>query len=85
MVLPFRFLYIDLFIIIPIAIASKLGIHRTCENQANHVLYSGKDFALSPNRAEKTDVQSGIQKGVDQYHWSDTHQLLNPNLCFLLG
>jgi hypothetical protein len=81
-----RFLYIDLFIIIPIAIASTFEFIGEASPMSNTSFSrSGKNLALSPNRPQKTDVKSGFQKGVDQYHRSDTHQLLHPNLRVLLG
>jgi hypothetical protein len=76
-------LYIDLFVIIPIAVASEWCHHKgmriwlTCD--------SGPDIAVPQNSPETADCESRVQEGPHKYHRSDRHQLCVPDIGIRLG
>lgn len=64
----FQFLYIDLFIIIPIAVTSKsLGRMHVAANSLTGI--SGKDTSLSSHISQGSHRQPGLQESAFQHHW----------------
>lgn len=81
----FQFLYIDLFVIIPIAVASELCHTHPCWMRALAEFDSGTDPALSKDPPKAPYCIARLKEGVDQYHWADCHQFAGTDAGVCLG
>lgn len=63
-----QFLYIDLFIIIPIAVTSELDHLRSLQWIHVNVCFSGLDVTVSANPSEAPDSKLGLETSACKYH-----------------
>lgn len=79
-----QFLYIDLFIIIPIAVTSELNHFKVISDKSYHC-FSGPDITVSANPSEASDSKFGIEKGAcKHYRTNHTYKRLS-TVGFPLG
>lgn len=78
----FQFLYIDLFLILPIAVYSKsLSFRAACMVSLTHAFclcYSGTYSCMATSWPKKTYSQPGVQKSLDILNRTNTDQLWHP-------
>lgn len=80
-----QFLYIDLFIIIPIAVTSEC---QSCQNEkrdVNLMVLSGSNVAISSNSSQTTCGKLGVKESFVKHHWPDYHNERSTNMGVLLG
>lgn len=79
-----KFLYIDLFVIIPVAVSSELLETIRCCDTDRHVI-SGSDTPLSDDTPQETDGEPCVKECPCQYHRPDHHYKRSPVLGIFLG
>jgi hypothetical protein len=78
-----RFLYIDLFVIIPVAVASNITAFRSPSMLTSFV--SGSHSTLPENTPKAADCELGVEEGLDEYHRADCDQRGYSDLRLYLG
>jgi len=78
----FQFLYIDLFIIIPIAVTSEFLVLwlLTCAEWS-----SGTDVAFSQDSPQETDGEPCVEEGAGEHYRTDCDYHWIPGVGILLG
>lgn len=79
-----QFLYIDLFIIIPVAVTSTFADNCLYRVQLTKKC-SGSNASIPSNISKATNGQSGVQEGAVEHYWSNPHYECCSRLGLCLG